>query len=101
MTGRQPHDLVFGQYERAEVRVDRFRLDPNVFTRPWRISMPLYRRLEPNMQMLEYRCIEFAEEFLYGHLRKEPLVTPYCPRTRSTPSDGLILRWTLAGSRRS
>ena len=24
---------------------------------------------------------------------------PYCPRTRSTPSDGLILRWTLAGSR--
>ena len=26
---------------------------------------------------------------------------PYCPRTRSTPSDGLILRWTLAGSRRS
>ena len=27
--------------------------------------------------------------------------TAYCPRTRSTPSDGLILRWTLAGSRRS
>ena len=25
--------------------------------------------------------------------------TAYCPRTRSTPSDGLILRWTLAGSR--
>ena len=25
--------------------------------------------------------------------------TQYCPRTRSTPSDGLILRWTLAGSR--
>ena len=29
------------------------------------------------------------------------VVIPYCPRTRSTPSDGLILRWTLAGSRRS
>ena len=27
--------------------------------------------------------------------------TAYCPRTRSTPSDGLILRWTLAGSRRA
>ena len=27
--------------------------DPNVFTRPWRIAMPLYRRLEPNMQLLE------------------------------------------------
>ena len=31
--------------------------------------------------------------------RQPPI--PYCPRTRSTPSDGLILRWTLAGSRRS
>ena len=48
--------------------------DPNVFTHPWRISMPLYRRLEPNMQLMEYRCIEFVEEFLYGHVRKEPLV---------------------------
>ena len=49
--------------------------DPNVFTEPWQISMPLYRRLEPNMQLLEYQCIEFVEEFLYGHVRKEPLVT--------------------------
>ena len=49
--------------------------DPNVFTRPWRISMPLYRRLEPDMQLLEYRCIEFVEEFLYGHVRKEQLVS--------------------------
>ena len=46
--------------------------DPKVFTRPWRISMPLYRRMEPNIQLLEYRCTEFAEEFLYGHVRKEP-----------------------------
>ena len=36
--------------------------------------MPLYRRLEPNSQVLEYRCVEFAEEFLYGHVRKEQLV---------------------------
>jgi hypothetical protein len=55
---------------RYEVTIE----DPKVFTRPWRIAMPLYRRLEPNMQLLEYRCIEFVEEFLYGHLRKEPLV---------------------------
>jgi hypothetical protein len=48
--------------------------DPNVFTQPWKISMPLYRRLEPNAQLLEYRCTEFAEEFLYGGLRKQPLV---------------------------
>ena len=49
--------------------------DPDTFTEPWRISMPLYRRLEPDMQLLEYQCIEFVEEFLYGHVRKEPLVT--------------------------
>jgi hypothetical protein len=43
--------------------------DPNVFTRPWTISMPLYRRLEDNARVLEYKCVEFSEEILYGHLR--------------------------------
>jgi hypothetical protein len=42
--------------------------DPKVFTRPWKISMPLYRRLERNAQLLEFKCAEFAEEVLYGHL---------------------------------
>ena len=42
--------------------------DPKVFTRPWKISMPLYRRLEPGAQILEYKCIEFAEYATYGHL---------------------------------
>jgi hypothetical protein len=28
--------------------------DPNVFTRAWKMSMPLYRRKEPNMRLLEY-----------------------------------------------
>jgi hypothetical protein len=46
--------------------------DPKVFTRPWKMSMPLYRRLEKNAQILEFRCIEFSEELLYGHLRKKP-----------------------------
>jgi hypothetical protein len=48
--------------------------DPQTFTRQWSYSMPLYRRLEPNMELLEYRCIEFVEEFLWGNLRKEQLV---------------------------
>lgn len=47
--------------------------DPKVFTRPWKIRMPLYRRLEPNAQLLEYKCVEFVEELLYGHLRQEQL----------------------------
>ena len=48
--------------------------DPKVFTRPWKIAMPLYRRLEPNIQLVDYPCIDFAEEFLYGNLRKQQLV---------------------------
>ena len=35
--------------------------------------MPLYRRLEPNAQIIDYPCIGFAEELLYGHVRKRPL----------------------------
>jgi hypothetical protein len=45
--------------------------DPKVFSRPWKISMPLYRRLEKNAQLMEFRCVEFVEELLYGHLRKQ------------------------------
>ena len=44
--------------------------DPNVFTRPWKMSMPLYRRVERNAELVEFKCIEFAEDALYGHLRK-------------------------------
>lgn len=45
--------------------------DPNVFTRPWKISLPLYRRIEKNAQLLEFKCVEFVEELMYGHLRKQ------------------------------
>ena len=45
--------------------------DPAVFTRPWTIRLPLYRRLEPNAQLLEFKCVEFAEELMYGHLVKK------------------------------
>jgi hypothetical protein len=48
--------------------------DKKVFTRPWKISMPIYRRLEPNAQLMEFRCQEMAEETLLGHLRKNQLV---------------------------
>jgi hypothetical protein len=46
--------------------------DPNVFTRPWKISLPLYRHVERNAQIAEFRCVEFAEDLVYGHLYKEP-----------------------------
>ena len=46
--------------------------DPKVFSRTWKMSMPLYRHVEKNAQLLEYKCPEFAEEVLYGPLRKKP-----------------------------
>jgi hypothetical protein len=45
--------------------------DPKVFTRPWKISFPLYRRMEKGARLLEFKCVELSEEFLYGSLRKQ------------------------------
>jgi hypothetical protein len=50
--------------------------DKNVFARPWKISMPLYRHVEKNAQLLEFKCVEFVEELLYGPLRKQPRANP-------------------------
>jgi len=47
--------------------------DPAVYTRPWKISMPLYRRMEQDFQILDFKCVEFVEELLYGQWRKNPL----------------------------
>ena len=47
--------------------------DPKVFTRPWKIQMPLYRRQEKNIQLLDFKCVEFVEELMYGQYRKNPL----------------------------
>jgi hypothetical protein len=55
--------------------------DPQVFTRPWKISFPLYRRLEKNAQLMEFRCVEMVEETMYGHVRKEQLVKTWSGET--------------------
>ncbi|MBI2149574.1 MAG: hypothetical protein HYU27_03075 [Acidobacteria bacterium] len=47
--------------------------DPKVFTRPWKMSMPLYRRQEKNAQLMDFKCVEFVEELIYGQWRKTPL----------------------------
>jgi hypothetical protein len=46
--------------------------DTQLYTRSWKLSMPLYRRLEEHAQLMEYKCVEFAEELMYGHLVKQP-----------------------------
>jgi hypothetical protein len=47
--------------------------DPETFTEPWTIEMPLYRRMEPNIQLMDFKCVEFVEELLYGEYRRNPL----------------------------
>ena len=47
--------------------------DPGVFTRPWKISLPLYRRLEPDARLMDFKCVEFVEELIYGEYRRRPL----------------------------
>jgi len=47
--------------------------DPETFTRPWTIRMPLYKHVDPNARLGQFKCVEFVEELLYGHLRKEPI----------------------------
>jgi hypothetical protein len=47
--------------------------DADTFTRPWKISMPLYRRIERDARLMEFKCVEFVEELLYGQWRKNPL----------------------------
>jgi hypothetical protein len=50
--------------------------DPTVFTRSWKISFPLYRHVEKNAQLMEFRCVEYSEEIIYGHLRKPGTPAP-------------------------
>jgi hypothetical protein len=47
--------------------------DPGVFTRPWTMRMTLYRLVGPDAVLQQFKCVEFVEELLYGHLRKAPL----------------------------
>lgn len=45
--------------------------DPTVYSRPWTISMLLYRRMEADARLMEFKCVEFAEELMYGHLSRD------------------------------
>jgi len=44
--------------------------DPKVFSRPWKIGMPLYRHVEKGARLMEFRCAQFVEDLLYGQYRK-------------------------------
>jgi hypothetical protein len=45
--------------------------DPETYTKPFKMSFPLYRRMERYAELSELRCVEFVEDYLYGTLRKK------------------------------
>ncbi|MEM1231338.1 MAG: hypothetical protein AAGI15_12430 [Pseudomonadota bacterium] len=47
--------------------------DPQTFSRPWTIRMPIYRKVGPDARLQQFNCVPFVEELLYGELRREPL----------------------------
>jgi hypothetical protein len=61
----------FTRTDRDHLQYEAIIEDPSVFSRPWKISMPLYRRVERNAQLLEFKCFEFSEELLYGQYKKK------------------------------
>src|SRR2546425_2074871 len=46
--------------------------DPKVFTRPWKIRLPLYRRIEPGARLMEFNCVDFTDELMYGRFKAQP-----------------------------
>ncbi len=55
------------------IRYEATMTDPQTFSRPWSIALTLYRHVEPNARLGQFKCVPFVEELLYGHLRKTPI----------------------------
>ncbi len=55
------------------VRYEATITDANTFTRPWKLSVNLYKRVGEDARLNQFKCVEFVEELMYGDLRKEPL----------------------------
>lgn len=53
------YSFIDGDHIDYEVTIE----DPQVFTRPWKMQMPLYRRIEPHARVLEYYCYGFNDLF--------------------------------------
>jgi hypothetical protein len=56
--------------------------DDEVYTRPWTIAFNLYKRQGEDAQLQQFKCVEFVEELMYGHLRKNPLPGPALERAK-------------------
>ena len=46
--------------------------DPKVFTRPWKMHMIVYRRMEKDLELLDYECAEHVYEKLFQQKTGKP-----------------------------
>jgi len=56
--------------------------DEEVYTKPWKIAFNLYKKVGEDAQLQQFKCVEFVEEMMYGHLRKNPLPGPAADRAK-------------------
>lgn len=85
MVVTERYTLIDDHVMRYEATID----DPETFTRPWTIRMPLYRRAEEDARLLEFNCVEFSEELLYGEFETEdPVAAPSADDQAEDQADG-------------
>jgi len=44
--------------------------DARTFSSPWKISLRLYRHADPDAHLMEFKCVPFTEQLLYGEFYK-------------------------------
>lgn len=69
MTVTERYTLIGPDHIQYEATIE----DPETFSRPWTLSLPLYRNIDPNARLGQFKCVEFVEELIYGELRKNPV----------------------------
>jgi hypothetical protein len=58
----------FTRTDRDHIRYEATVEDPEVFSRPWKITVWLNRDMDPNATLGEFKCVEYSEELLYRDL---------------------------------
>ena len=58
--------------DRDHIQYEATITDPKVFSRPWTMQMPLYRHVNADARLGQFKCVEFVEELMFGQYRKVP-----------------------------
>jgi hypothetical protein len=58
----------FELIDAGHIRYEATLEDPLTFAEPWTIDMILYRVIDDNAQLLEHKCVPFADKLLYSDL---------------------------------